>query len=431
MIYSHQHSIDFGTLSNTFPCTPPNNVKGCLLSTFIQLHDYPGKLNFLTLPGKQSDNPELPDRKKFDINFCLGDGSISDTQRGFLVSILREFDIQFGLAPLSLEPPVNERDAYSCASPFLTHGNRFCFGDGAQVQVEAWKAYLERRRVDLVDLGFDSDMIETVQNCTDINSFDDYVEELLKESEIKQEEIELFGGSTRFSDRVDDSPQPLIPSSTALLGALLVPKSYILENVQAAAAQFPGVTALVYNAFGGFTAKTSDQMNALSSAHRDAGFWFPLFEVIVNFPDFPLAPVNNDTFFEHGGVFQTMYGLNVEAGETGDNFPAFLGLNHLGPNIRGPLKNDWTKACPVNWTRKERDEKCIPALECVFGTQLLRKLERIKKRVDRHGMFTCRDCVGDNFLDEDGKDGKSLSWCRLQFSSRACKNTLHPTPVCR
>ena len=111
-----------------------------------------------------------------------------------------------------------------------------------------------------------------------------------------------------------------------------------------------------------------------------------------------------------------MYGLNVEAGETGDNFPAFLGLNHhLGPNIRGPLKHDWTKACPVNWTRKERDEKCIPALECVFGTQLLRKLERIKKRVDRHGMFTCRDCVGDNFLDEDGKDGKTLSWCRLQF----------------
>ena len=388
-------------------------------------------MNFLTLPGKQSNNflsnPELPDRQRFDINFCLGDGSISDTQQGFLVSILREFDIQFGLAPLSLEPPVNERDAYSCASPLGTSGNRFCFGDGAQAQVEAWKAYLEHRRVDLVGLGFDSDMIETVQNCTDINPFDDYVEELLKESEIKQEVIEFFGGSTRFSDRADDSAQPLIPATLAYIGALLVPKSYILENVQAAAAQFPGVTALgdpapIYNAFGGFTAKTSDQMNALSSAHRDAGFWFALREVIspnyydlVIAPVFPLTPVNNDTFFEHGGVFQTMYGLNVEAGETGDNFPAFLGLNHLGPNIRGPLKHDWTKACPVNWTRKERDEKCIPALECVFGTQLLRKLERIKKRVDKHGMFTCRDCVGDNFLDEDGKDGKSLSWFRLQF----------------
>lgn len=313
---------------------------------------------------------------------------------------------------------MNERDAYSCASPVFTPGNRFCFGDGAQVQVEAWKAYLERRQVDLGNLGFDSDMIKTVQNCTDINPFDDYVEELLKESKRKQEVI----GSTRFSDRVDDSPQPLIvPSSTALFGALLVSKSYILENVQAAAAQFP-LGAPVYNAFGGFTAKTSDQMNALSSAHRDAGFWFTLVEVISpeiyenqTAPVLPLSPVNNDIFFEHGGVFQTMYGLNVEAGETGDNFPAFLGLNHLGPNIRGPLKHDWTKACPVNWTRKERDEKCIPALECVFGTQLLRKLERIKKRVDRHGMFTCRDCVGDNFLDEDGKDGKTLSWCRLQF----------------
>ena len=365
-------------------------------------------MNFLTLPVSPGRQPVIP-RQEFDTNFCLGDGSIDDTQRGFLLSILREFDIQFGLAPLSLEPPVNERDAYSCASPIFTPGNRFCFGDGAQAQVEAWKAYLERRRVDLGELGFDSDMIKTVQNCTDINPFDDYVEELLKESEIKQEIIEFVGGSTRFSDRVDDSPQPLIPSTTALNGALLVPKSYILENVQAAAAQFPGFTALgapIYNAFGGFTAKTSDQMNALSSAHRDAGFWFALLEVIspeiyelVTAPVFPLTPVNNDTFFEHGGVFQTMYGLNVEAGETGDNFPAFLGLNHLGPNIRGPLKHDWTKACPVNWTRKERDEKCIPALECVFGTQLLRKLERIKKRVDKHDMFTCRDCVGDN-LDE-------------------------------
>lgn len=329
----------------------------------------------------------------------------------FLLRLLRQFDINFGLDPLSLDPPVDEAEAYSCASPGGTPGNRFCYGRGAEVQVEAWKAYLDVHLQDLLGLGFDSTMIETVKDCTDISPFDDYVAELEKEVDLKESQSDII---SRFTDLPDDSPPPQLPSTLVLGGALLVPLSYILENVTATADQFVQTAVSPYNAFGGFTSKTSDQMNALSSAHRDAGFWYLLpeptvVEILSAFPEFPRVSVsNNDEFFEPGGVFQTMFNLNVKAGETGDEFPAFLGLNHLGPNIRGPLKDDWTKACPENWTRKERDEKCISAQECVFGTSLLKKLEGIKKVVDKDGMFTCLDCVGDN-LDEDFQEPESVS----------------------
>lgn len=364
-------------------------------------------MNFLTLPGKQDGIfNSFPLRQQFDENFCLdigGNATEDVDKRAFLLDLLLQFDVKFGLDPLSLDPPVNESDAYSCASPGGTPGNRFCFGRGADIQVEAWKAYLDFHSQDLNETGFDSDMIEIIKNCTDINSFDDYAAELQKEVQFKEF---LSNSTSRFTNRTDDSPAPGLTATQWIQGALLVPLSYILENVTATAVQFPSNLAFTYKAFAGFTAKTSDQMNALSSAHRDAGLWFS-FLVPGPFADgllslSPTSPINDDKFFEPGGVFQTMFNLNIKAGGIGPEFPAFLGLNHLGFNIRGPLKDDWTKACPVNWTRKERDEKCISAQECVFGTSLLKKLEGIKKAVDKHGMFTCNSCVSDN-LDEDGE----------------------------
>ena len=79
-----------------------------------------------------------------------------------------------------------------------------------------------------------------------------------------------------------------------------------------------------------------------------------------------------------------------------EDFPGFVGPNHAHTAVRGPLKSDWTKACPYDWTKEEQDEKCFSLQESVYGTKLLRELEAIKKNVDPTGMFTCQYCVGDN-----------------------------------
>lgn len=114
-----------------------------------------------------------------------------------------------------------------------------------------------------------------------------------------------------------------------------------------------------------------------------------------------------------------------------DNFPAFIGTNHRSPYARGPLKSDWTKACPMSWSPNERDEQCefilishaprlvsncvrshtycsinhihlieylshtgISLQECMYGTKLLKRLEEIKKSIDPNNMFSCKYCVG-------------------------------------
>ena len=62
-----------------------------------------------------------------------------------------------------------------------------------------------------------------------------------------------------------------------------------------------------------------------------------------------------------------------------DNFPPFIGANHASPFVRGPLKSDWTKACPEDWSQTERDEKC----ECPIS-KLVYVILRTKKAIIFH-----------------------------------------------
>lgn len=150
-----------------------------------------------------------------------------------------------------------------------------------------------------------------------------------------------------------------------------------MENIETAVAIAPPDSG--YKAFGGKASIASDQMDSLSSAHRSAGYMAGAF-----FED-----VYNDVFFST--FFPQMYDTTDES-----NFPAFLGGNHAGINTRGPLKSDWTKACPVSWAKEERDEKCISLQECIWGTNLLKKLETIKETLDPDYIFDCNGCVGNN-----------------------------------
>ena len=155
---------------------------------------------------------------------------------------------------------------------------------------------------------------------------------------------------------------------------ILVPVKYYLEN-EDALSKVP----LFYLSFGANVPFTTDQANSLSQAHRDAG----TMSVAVPMEYF------DDKFWTE--EFPKMYDTTDP-----DSFPGFLGSNHAGAYMRGPLKEDWTKACPLDWTQEERDEKCIPLQEAIYGTKELKRLEMIKEAIDPSYMFDCIGCVGNN-----------------------------------
>jgi hypothetical protein len=50
----------------------------------------------------------------------------------------------------------------------------------------------------------------------------------------------------------------------------------------------------------------------------------------------------------------------------------------------------------LEWTTKERDEKCISIQEAIYGTKLLKELERIKMEIDPNFMMDCYGCILNN-----------------------------------
>ena len=134
---------------------------------------------------------------------------------------------------------------------------------------------------------------------------------------------------------------------------VIVPKAWILANIDTAVDLLPP-NPESYRAFGGFSAKeTSDQANSVSKAHRDGGYM-----CVLPYSDFDELV---------GDLLPQMFDRSDLS-----NFPGFIGSNHAGPNSMGPLKSDWTKSCPLDWTPEERDEKCKSVCgSCVLIETLL------------------------------------------------------------
>lgn len=180
----------------------------------------------------------------------------------------------------------------------------------------------------------------------------------------------------RFPGKVPDAPAPstlVIPPGFA---NVLVPQSWIDESEESIDTLLEYSDGLPYYSFGVATYSFSDQANSLPQTAREAA-------VMAG------GLSTNDYFWSD--LFPKMFDISDKA-----NFPAVFQSNHVGPSVHGPLKDDWTKACPLEWTFEERKEKCISAQEAIYGTELLRRLEAIKMKVDPEFMFNCTDCVGNN-----------------------------------
>lgn len=303
------------------------------------------------------------------------------------ILVYKLFQIKFLLDPTSVG--MTEAESNACGAPDNNSGMFHCFGDGAATVIDtAWKAYLTDGRSSLEGAGIPSDFIDTALNCnivyeegknmfedilhfatpnTTVLSYKDYLQSITYPEGMTYEGLGL------------DNPLPGYSPSNYISANVLIPAKWILSNIETAISIGGSVTT-AYKAFGGKAASAaSDQMDSLSDAHRAAGYMSgALFDYEYN-----------DVFFST--LFPQLYDTTDKS-----NFPAFIGGNHAGINTRGPLKSDWTKACPLEWTQEERDEKCVSLQECIWGTKLLERLEEIKESIDPDYIFDCNGCVGNN-----------------------------------
>ena len=126
---------------------------------------------------------------------------------------------------------------------------------------------------------------------------------------------------------------------------------------------------------GGSIPSADDGLNSSPEHRRHGGF-------LININD----PDTREKFS------RVLYGKGEGEAMTGDTFPVDLCHNHASMNYPTPLKEDWTKSCNPGWSEKEKKQKCYSFQETVFGTEGLKRLERIHEALDPNRLFQCQEC---------------------------------------
>ncbi len=187
-----------------------------------------------------------------------------------------------------------------------------------------------------------------------------------------------FAPGTRFEGQIPDNPKPGF--AAAPLDGVLIPRSWVekvgVQNAMDMFGQGYGFAASYYPFGSASAAGASDQANSLSQAHRDAGV------MIMAYP-------RDETFWRD--IAPELFDLTDPT-----KFPPMFGSNHASYGLTGPLKDDWAKPCPSDWTLEERLAGCVSFQEAIYGTETLKRLEAIKKVIDPNNMFQCHNCVGTN-----------------------------------
>jgi len=337
---------------------------GVITSMYLQLHEY------------------MPLERVFmRYNACVQD-QLNETQAKAWNDLNQKFEILFLLDPTSIG--VTEDQSNACGWP-IADSAFSCYGEGSGTVFDAaWKRYLSDNRSVLESQGVVPAIIDEAIACP-IDIVEDAVimdggpaltaqsTTILKFKD--NAETVILPEGTAYPGKALDNPLPGYGPHNYQFSNVLVPRKWLIENLDLAVTYVPP-NPTTYRAFGGKTSNTvSDGSNSLSTAHREAGY-------MVNFPH------------QYADLLFTNY-LPVWYDMSGD-FPAYLGANHASINTRGPLKSDWTKDCPLDWPKEDRDEKCISLQEAIWGTKVLKRLEEIKMKIDPHFMFNCNGCVGNN-----------------------------------
>mmetsp|Transcript_5174 Transcript_5174/g.8837 ORF Transcript_5174/g.8837 Transcript_5174/m.8837 type:complete len:742 (+) Transcript_5174:103-2328(+) len=310
---------------------------GVVTSVFLQLHDYlpvtPYFFNLVPSPTEE----------------CSA-----------IAPQFAEFKAQYISAPSLLN--VTKEHSLACGSPdvFML---LMCIGEEDVMQ--AWTRFLD------LNNSTDPAKVACLSKLVQENN------EGVMQTPKGYAEGALFGDLDRFPGKVRDAPAPSWQGNQ--FGVFLVPQSFLdesEENVKYVLESADSLGTTPYYAFGGGTVSGSDQANSLSQAHRNAAF---------------MADFNDDYDYFWGNLFPRMFDVSDKT-----KFPPVFGSNHAGFLTAGPLKEDWTKPCPPEWTFEERREKCISFQEAIYGTERLARLEAIKKAVDPQFIFNCANCIGNN-----------------------------------
>mmetsp|Transcript_30757 Transcript_30757/g.52235 ORF Transcript_30757/g.52235 Transcript_30757/m.52235 type:complete len:746 (-) Transcript_30757:192-2429(-) len=307
---------------------------GVVTSVYLQLHDY--------LPFKSYlfNNPPFRTEK------CTA-----------IFPQFAEFVAHYMSAPSLLN--VTKERSHACGSPDPRAGI-YCHGEEDVMQ--AWTRFLDlNNSTDPANVAclFSSDKLASHYNLPAPPGYAEFMISFAKNLR-----------ADRFPGKVPDDPPGKIGAD---LAGVLVPQSWLDEGEENRKTLQENGTPYYY-AFGGAAASGSDQANSLSQAHRNAAF---------------MAYFSDDYFW--GNLFPKMFDISDKT-----KFPPVFGSNHAGFLTAGPLKEDWTKPCPREWTFEERREKCISFQEAIYGTERLARLEAIKKAVDPQFIFNCVNCVGNN-----------------------------------
>ena len=263
-----------------------------------------------------------------------------------------EFRAKYFMAPSLLN--VTKEMSIACGAPDVP-GFLYCYGEHDVMQ--AWTNFLALNNA--------TDYAACIMNSADMfGEFMSYPEAVL-----------LTRLNARFPGKVVDDPPPSPIDSPPGSAKVLVPQSWIddsEENIDNLVKDLPPS----YYAYGVATHSFSDQADSLPQTLREAA---------------TMADRLSTSDYFWSELFPKMYDISDKT-----KFPAVFQSNHAGPSAHGPLKDDWTKVCPLEWSFEERKEKCISSQEAIYGTELLRRLEAIKMKVDPGFIFNCTDCIGNN-----------------------------------
>lgn len=326
---------------------------GIVTAIVYQLHDKPGNLQTGVLAAQ----------------------SFEDYWQGLLVTrldiiseVIRlhlEFHIDFFWNPASLD--VDEDVSNNVGTPIFSL-NPFAatvmFGyDGANtIWASRWQQYITDNAATLRFLGVPEERIQNLASWA-----------------IPGEEtpayaipsVEAMNGIP--IGRIPSEPKPEVTVSDSLDTFWHIPRDLLVNNREVILPLLIEASRIgfVY-VLGGNVAIGDDGLSAIPESRRQSGF-------LMHVPD--------------GAPFESRV-LKAIYEETGTNFPGILCHNHMGLGATGPLKSDWTKACPKSLSAEEKAEQCISIQEAVWGTELLGRLESIKQSVDSKSLLVCPGGVG-------------------------------------
>eukprot|EP00797_Seminavis_robusta_P015431 Sro2317_g323010.1 FAD binding domain (444) ;mRNA; r:6099-7430 len=361
---------------------------GIVTSLHYQLHDYPGELYLMSnQPGIFAGYEELA----ADINAVYT-----------LTLLYVRFALGFLYQPSSMN--VTEAESRGCNSaktfglnPFVPT-TLFCYGSSGPKLIEAWAEYIsgDEQLAALTAAGAPDDFIAILPTLFQLPELTapSYADFGIFSSSFDP----LWNHQGRIPDNPKASLVPFIDGFPSLADSTNThfPLRVVEEQFDALTelitidTLYAGDGQLIY-ATGGAIPYADDGLNALSPTRRFAAFQ---------------KAVNNET------TRSRYYELFYSDADMSAPFPGQACHNHAHVYEMGPLKDDWTRACSLDWPQATREELCIAQGENFWGTENLARLETFKDVIDPDGIFLCAAGIGysnpaveDETFDSEGSLG--------------------------